>query len=68
MRLRLIFLCGVYSPSTALLLCSIFSIYDALQLGINCSVNAGAVIGSRVAAAPGSYLEGRINDDVRIGR
>ncbi|MDD3407120.1 MAG: sugar phosphate nucleotidyltransferase [Methanomicrobium sp.] len=41
---------------------------DDVQLGINCSVNAGAVIGSRVAAAPGSYLEGRINDDVRIGR
>ncbi|MDD4126826.1 MAG: DapH/DapD/GlmU-related protein, partial [Methanomicrobium sp.] len=41
---------------------------DNVQLGINCSVNTGTVIGSRVTAAPGSYIEGKINDDVKIGR
>ncbi|MBN2733653.1 MAG: NTP transferase domain-containing protein [Methanomicrobiaceae archaeon] len=41
---------------------------DNVQLGINCSVNAGTIIGSRVISAPGSYLEGKINDDSKIGR
>ena len=41
---------------------------DNVQLGINCSVNTGTVIGSRVFAAPGSFIEGKIEDDVKIGR
>ena len=41
---------------------------DDVQLGINCSVNTGTVIGSRVAAAPGSYIEGNVDDDAKIGR
>lgn len=41
---------------------------DNVQIGINCSINTGTIIGSRVKAAPGTYIEGKINDDVRIGR
>lgn len=41
---------------------------DNVQLGINCSVNVGTVIGSGVMAAPGSFLEGKIADKTKIGR
>ncbi len=41
---------------------------DDVQFGINCSVNAGSWIGSRVKAAPNSYLSGKINDDTVLGR
>ena len=41
---------------------------DNVQLGINCSVNVGTIIGSGVMAAPGSFLEGKIADKTKIGR
>lgn len=41
---------------------------DNVQLGINCSVNVGTLIGSGVLAAPGSFLEGKIAEKTRIGR
>ena len=41
---------------------------DNVQLGINCSVNVGTIIGSGVMAAPGSFLEGNIAEKTRIGR
>jgi len=41
---------------------------DNVQLGINCSVNVGTLIGSGVLAAPGSFLEGKIADKTKIGR
>lgn len=41
---------------------------DNVQIGINCSVNVGTVIGSGVMAAPGSFLEGKIADQTKIGR
>lgn len=41
---------------------------DNVQLGINCSVNVGTIIGSGVMAAPGSLLEGNIADKTKIGR
>jgi UDP-N-acetylglucosamine diphosphorylase/glucosamine-1-phosphate N-acetyltransferase len=39
---------------------------DNVQLGINCSVNVGTVIGSGVMAAPGSFLDGNIADKTKI--
>ena len=41
---------------------------DDVQFGINCSVNAGSSVGSRVKAAPNSYISGKINDDTVLGR
>lgn len=41
---------------------------DGVQLGINCSVNVGTVIGSEVLAAPGSFIEGKISENTRIRR
>lgn len=41
---------------------------DDVQFGINCSVNAGSSVGSRVRAAPNSYISGKINDDTTVGR
>ena len=41
---------------------------DDVQFGINCSVNAGSSVGSRVKAAPNSYISGKINDDTILGR
>jgi len=35
---------------------------DNVQLGINCSVNAGSVLGAGVQAAPGTYLDGIYGD------
>jgi UDP-N-acetylglucosamine diphosphorylase/glucosamine-1-phosphate N-acetyltransferase len=39
---------------------------DGVQLGINCSVNVGAVIGNNVTAAPHSVIDGCISPDTRI--
>jgi len=39
---------------------------DAVQFGINCSVNVGAVIGSNSAFAPGSVIEGCIGENSRL--
>ncbi len=39
---------------------------DGVLLGINCSVNVGAVIGSNVTAAPHSVIDGCISPDTRI--
>lgn len=39
---------------------------DGVQLGINCSVNVGAVIGSNVIAAPHSVIDGCISPDTKI--
>ncbi|MBP2133863.1 bifunctional UDP-N-acetylglucosamine pyrophosphorylase/glucosamine-1-phosphate N-acetyltransferase [Methanomicrobium sp. W14] len=41
---------------------------DNVQLGINCSVNTGTVIGSGVTASPGSCIEGVISDNSKIVR
>lgn len=38
------------------------------MFGINCSVNTGSVIGSDVSVAPGSFVEGKIDSNTRIGR
>lgn len=35
---------------------------DGVKLGINCSVNAGSVLGASLKAAPGSLLEGTYGD------
>jgi UDP-N-acetylglucosamine diphosphorylase/glucosamine-1-phosphate N-acetyltransferase len=39
---------------------------DEVQFGINCSVNVGAVIGSRVRVSPGSLVDGFIEEGSKI--
>ncbi|MDD1716089.1 MAG: glucose-1-phosphate thymidylyltransferase, partial [Methanolinea sp.] len=39
---------------------------DDVQFGINCSVNVGAVIGSRARIAPGAVVEGSIGKDAEV--
>jgi UDP-N-acetylglucosamine diphosphorylase/glucosamine-1-phosphate N-acetyltransferase len=41
---------------------------DHVQFGINCSVNVGTIIGSDVAIAPHSYVEGSVANKTVIGR
>ncbi|MDD1706337.1 MAG: NTP transferase domain-containing protein [Methanoregulaceae archaeon] len=39
---------------------------DDVRFGINCSINVGTVIGSRVSVAPHSFLEGWIDEDTKV--
>lgn len=40
---------------------------DGVQLGINCSVNTGTIIGAGVRAAPHAFLDGTIAGRSRVG-
>jgi UDP-N-acetylglucosamine diphosphorylase / glucose-1-phosphate thymidylyltransferase / UDP-N-acetylgalactosamine diphosphorylase / glucosamine-1-phosphate N-acetyltransferase / galactosamine-1-phosphate N-acetyltransferase len=39
---------------------------DDVRFGINCSINVGAVIGSRVSVAPHRLVEGWIDEDTKV--
>ena len=39
---------------------------DAVRFGINCSVNVGTVVGSRVSVAPHTAVEGWIDEDTTV--
>ncbi len=39
---------------------------DDVRFGINCSVNVGTVIGSRVSVAPHCFIEGWIADETKV--
>ena len=61
-------ICEVISATIILQMIAYNTAVHDVQFGINCSVNAGSWIGSRVKAAPNSYLSGKINDDTVLGR
>lgn len=39
---------------------------DGVRFGINCSVNVGTVVGSRVSVAPHTSVEGWIDEDTKV--